>query len=216
MPNETSKRYAGPERRKRPRDRRAHEPASVRLAVRSMAVIFGGMTMSLFVMVAVVAIVGQHGLALNRQATKCNLERQAEQGIRGRIQSLELGKAQGTIVSLPPELEPDVIPRDLVESCKTFLSGKRVDPAELQRELPGGPIAALPPAVTGPTSTTSTSVKRAAPKKAPAKKPPAKTTSTRPVPPRTSPPTTSSTTTTTAPCTVPQLPAICGGLPVNE
>lgn len=142
---------------------------------------------------------------------RCIIERLSEFRLQGRLTSAQLAQGQGSTISLPPSLEPDVLQADLLNACKGFLSGQRIDVAELLRELPNAEPATLPPAATGTTTTTTAPVRRAAVKKpatrpstAPSVKP--TTSTTRPPPPST-PPTTA--------CVAPALPAVCG-LPVEN
>lgn len=137
----------------------------------------------------------------NRKGVQCITERLSELGVRLRITSGQAAKGLHYTVKIPPELEPDVIPNDLLHACDGFLSGIRINVDELLKELQAGESITTAPAahpVARPTPTT-------APKRTTTtqRRPPATTTTTtRPPPPP-----------TTEPCTLPA-PALCG-LPVD-
>lgn len=121
--------YTGPSRRINGGDRRAEKQPAVamRIAIQSLAVIFGALAFVLVATVTVVAIVGQHGLELNRQVGRCVLDELVEHRASSVTHEAQSAIEHHDVFTQPLDIQPpsqaavEAARRNLAKDCAPFL-----------------------------------------------------------------------------------------------
>lgn len=185
-------------------------PTRVQLSIGTI----GAGVLAVFIVLGVVAYVGQAGLKENRRATRCVLDQLVEHRASSLVHEYQAAGEHGDQfvqpdgVNAPSKEAIDAAVRDLMENCRHFLPGNLeqleppaivVFPTTTTTVGPGSPTTIRPRTTLRQRGTPPTIRRRSS----------STTATTRPT--STSRPFSTTPPTSSPPCTIP-LPQLCGGL----